>query len=148
MVELSIFGGEDGEAAARVMARAFADSPVYLAVFAHLSPEAQARALLRAKRGFVAAMAHHGESRVARVDGAIAGATLVTAPGHYPLSWGDEIRQSMGCATTGPTAIVRFLQLTAYMRRVHLKKPHFYLFAIGVEPALQGAASGRLCFAS
>jgi ribosomal protein S18 acetylase RimI-like enzyme len=147
MADLALLGAADAAAAAGALARAFADSPVYLAVLANLSPEARGRALVRVKRGFVSAMAPHGESRVARTGGEVAGVTLITAPGGYPLSWLDEIRQSVGCATTGPSAIARFLKITAYMRRRHIVEPHFYLFAIGVEPAQQGRGIGKTLLA-
>jgi ribosomal protein S18 acetylase RimI-like enzyme len=147
MADLAVLGVADAAAAAGALARAFADSPVYQAVLSTLSEDVRPRALLRVKRGFVSAMAHHGESRVARVGGTLAGTTLVTAPGAYPLSWLDEIRQAAGCATTGPTAIVRFLKVTAYMRSRHITEPHFSLFAIGVEPAQQGRGIGKALLA-
>jgi ribosomal protein S18 acetylase RimI-like enzyme len=147
MADLAVLGSDDARAAAGVLARAFADSPVYLAVLANLSEPGRARALERVKRGFVWAMAHNGECRVARKEGALAGVTLITAPGGYPLSWLDELRQSTGCATTGPVAIGRFLHVTAYMRRRHVKEPHFYLFAIGVEPTQQGRGIGKALLA-
>jgi ribosomal protein S18 acetylase RimI-like enzyme len=126
-----------------VLARAFVDSPVYLAVLAKSTDEARVRTLERVKGGFVSATAHHGASRVARDPNGVAGVSLVMAPGGYPLSWLDEVRQATGCATTGPGAIARFLKLTAYMRDRHVKGPHFYLFAIGVEPSRQGRGVGK-----
>jgi ribosomal protein S18 acetylase RimI-like enzyme len=147
MLDVTLLGRADERGAAETLARAFDDSPVYRAVFSGFSDARRGRALLRAKVGFVSAMAHQGESRVARDGSVLAGATLIIAPGRYPLSWLDEIRQSSGCATTGPTAIARFLKLTAYMRRLHIPEPHFYLFAIGVEPARQGRGVGKALLA-
>jgi ribosomal protein S18 acetylase RimI-like enzyme len=147
MLDVTLLGRADERGAAETLARAFDDSPVYRAVFSRFSDVGRGRALVRVKAGFVSAMAHHGESRVARDGGVLAGTTIVTAPGRYPLSWLDEIRQSTGCATTGPIAIARFLRLSAYIRRVHIKEPHFYLFAIGVEPSRQGRGVGKALLA-
>ncbi len=134
----------DAEAATLVLARAFVDSPVYRAVLTSRTEEARLKTLLRVKGGFVRAFLPNGECRVARdTDGKVVGVTLSAAPGHYPLSPWAEIVQSTGCATTGPVAIARFLRLTAYMRRLHHKGPHYYLFAIGVDPAHQGRGIGR-----
>jgi ribosomal protein S18 acetylase RimI-like enzyme len=131
-------------AAAIVLARAFADSPVYAAVLTAKTIEARVRVLQRVKLGFVRATAHNGECRVAcEGAGEPAGVALVVPPGGYPLSPWGEIVQATGCATTGPSAIVRFLTLTAYMRRRHLREPHFYLFALGVLPELQGRGVGK-----
>jgi ribosomal protein S18 acetylase RimI-like enzyme len=136
---------EDDAGAAGVLARAFSDSPVYAAVLGPREPSALVRTLVRVKRGFVRAARHHGESRVARAEasGELLGVTLTFPPGAYPLSLRDELLQATGCATTGPVAITRFLRLTAYMRHRHLDAPHFYLFAIGVEPAQQGRGVGK-----
>ncbi len=146
--DVNALADEHARPAAGVLARAFADSPVYVAVLPARTPAARAKTLERVKYGFVRATLRHGASRVARDGaGALLGVSLVIGPGGYPLSWRDELAQSSGCATTGPAAIARFLRLTAYMRRRHLAGPHFYLFALGVEPAQQGRGVGRALLA-
>lgn len=147
MRQVTLLEATDTLDAAQVLGHAFADSPVYLAVFSHLEEARRRRAITRAKHGFVRAMGHHGDSRVVRLGGSIAAVSLVTAPGRYPLSWTDEILQSTGCAANGPTAIGRFLRLTAYMRERHIKEPHFYLFALGVLPDQQGRGLGKTLLA-
>ncbi len=143
MLQVDLLDKPDRRAAAGLLARAFADSPVYAAVLTDRDAGARVRTLERVKHGFVTATAYHGECRRAREGDQLLGVSLVVAPGGYPLSWRDEIVQATGCATTGPVAIARFLKLTAYMRGRHLAGPHFYLFAIGVEPAHQGRGVGK-----
>jgi ribosomal protein S18 acetylase RimI-like enzyme len=71
------------------------------------------------------------------------GCSLVMPPGTYPLSVRDEFMQAVGCATTGPTAIFRFLRLGSYVTAHHIKEPHFYLFVLGVDPPRQGRGIGK-----
>jgi GNAT superfamily N-acetyltransferase len=137
----------DAAAAAGVLARAFADSPVYRVVLAGASDLARVRALRRVKRGFVAALQGQGASRAAFLEGQLAGIALTVCPGRFPLSIREELLQAAGCATTGAAAIVRLLRLTAYMRARHPAEPHFYLFALGVEPAAQGKGVGKALLA-
>ena len=145
--EVFALATDDALPAAEVLARAFDDSPVYLAVLRGHDDRARGRALERVKHGFVKAAVPHGGCRAIWRDGRMVGVTLVNGPGEYPLSWIDEVRQATGCATTGPGAILRFLKLTAYMRERHPKEPHFYLFAIGVLPSEQGHGLGRALLA-
>ncbi len=149
MLPVSPLEPRDASGAAGVLARAFEDSPVYAAVLTERSPAARLRTLTRVKRGFVAALQHHGESRAVRdpATADLVGVALVLGLGGYPLSMRDELFQSAGCVTAGPLAIARFLRLTAYMRRRHLAEPHFYLFALGVEPARQGRGVGKALLA-
>jgi ribosomal protein S18 acetylase RimI-like enzyme len=147
MPDVALLEKPDARAAAGVLARAFTDSPVYAAVLDGLTDGERTRILERVKLGFVRATLRHGECRVAREGGSVVGVTLIMAPGGYPLSAWDEIVQATGCATTGPVAIVRFLRLSAYMRERHLRGPHFYLFAIGVEPSHQGRGIGKALLA-
>ncbi len=134
-------------AAAALLSRAFAESPVFVAVLSNLPEASRLSALQRVKQGFVDAAVHHGECRTAHVDGSLAAVALIVPPGAYPFSILDEIRQSLGCATTGPRAIARFLRISAYLRQRHITEPHYYLYAIGVEPALQGRGLGKALLA-
>jgi ribosomal protein S18 acetylase RimI-like enzyme len=143
MIQIDVLDARDARAAAGVLARAFSDSPVYAAVLGDSDDSSRVRTLERVKRGFVAASVHHGTCRVARDGRDILGVSLVLPPHAYPLSIRDEILQSAGCATAGPTAIVRFLRLSAYLRKRHLTGPHFYLFVLGVEPSHQGRGIGK-----
>jgi len=143
MPDVTLLQRPDSIDASGVLARAFADSPVYAAVLTDKNEAARLKTLTRVKAGFVSATVGHRESRVVREGDRVVGVSLVMAPGGYPLSWADEIRQSTGCATTGPTAILRFLKLTAYMRKRHEPRPHFYLFAIAVDPSRQGRGIGK-----
>ena len=137
----------DTKGATLVLARAFSNSPVYAAVLRGDTDADRERTLMRVKRGFVASVVRHGECRAVRDEDKIIGVTVIHAPGQYPLSFRDEIVQATGCATTGPVAIMRFLKISAYMRERHLKGPHYYLFAIAVDPAFQGRGIGKALLA-
>jgi ribosomal protein S18 acetylase RimI-like enzyme len=147
MLEIRPLEEKEAARGAALLARAFAESPVYVAVLSEFTAATRLTALQRIKHGFLKAAAHHGACRTAYVDGALAGVSLVLPPGGYPFSIRDELRQSLGCATTGPTAITRFLRISGYLRKRHLAEPHFYLYAIGVEPSHQGRGIGKALLA-
>jgi ribosomal protein S18 acetylase RimI-like enzyme len=133
---------QQAQVAAAVLARAFDDSPVFLAVLAHMGEARRRAALARVKWGFVQAIVRHHDASAIWVGDELAGVRLVVAPGGYPPSLSQEVWLSLGCATTGPTAILRFLRLGAYVTRRHLAGPHYYLFEIGIDPSLQGRGLG------
>jgi ribosomal protein S18 acetylase RimI-like enzyme len=139
-------GREDAARAAEVLARAFVDVPIYRAVFAGASTEARLSALRRVKRGFVEASLRHHDPRALFVGDALAACMLVMRPSELPISWTSEWWQSLGCATTSPRAIARFLRLRSYFGKKHaphMAEPHFYLFVLGVDPLHQRRGYGR-----
>lgn len=126
-----------------VLARAFTDNPGLCAVISHLDRAARGEALRGVKSGFARASVRFGEARGAWVDGALAGASLVYAPGQYPLSLRAFAEVASGCLQPRLTpALVRFLRIDRWMSKRHLLDPHFYLMVLGVEPALHGKGVG------
>ena len=133
----------DVAAAGDVLGRAFGDNPGLVAVLAHLSRDARLRALPGIKRGFARAAIRFGEARGAWEGDRLVGASLVYAPGQYPLSVRAFAAVASGCAhpRLWPAAL-RFLHINAWMEKRHQKAPHFYLMVLGVEPALHGKGVG------
>jgi ribosomal protein S18 acetylase RimI-like enzyme len=137
---------QDAARAADVLARAFMTSPTYQAIFAGASDERRLELLRRVKRGFVESSLRHHAPRALFAGDALAACMLVMRPAELPISWSSEAWQSMGCATTGPRAIIRFLRLRAHFAKKHephMKEPHFYLFVLGVDPLHQRRGYGR-----
>src|SRR5262245_60306810 len=119
---------DDVPTAGAVLGRAFADSPTYLAILAHLGDAKRPRAVERVKRGFADAAVHYR-----RAEGAFDGDTLIAvsltmAPGQYPIRLGAFARKAVGCVRAGPRALRNFLRADSYMQWHHLKEPHHYLF--------------------
>jgi ribosomal protein S18 acetylase RimI-like enzyme len=140
---------ERGDAAlgGAVLGRAFVDSPGYHALLSHLDGTRRAIALERVKRGFVEAAVRFHEAKGVWVDGELAGASLVQAPGQYPTSLRAEAWQSAGCARTGLRGIANFIRMRSYIAKHHLREPHYYLFVLGIEPKFQGRGLGRALLA-
>lgn len=129
--------------AASVLGRAFGDNPAYHALLPFLSDDARHRAVERVKRGFVQAAVRHQVAEAIIREGRVAAAMLVCDPGQYPPSLAAKAWQATGCATTGLRGVRNFLVYDAFTSRLHLREPHFYLFVLGVDPALQGRGLGK-----
>jgi GNAT superfamily N-acetyltransferase len=120
---------------AAVMARAFYDDPP----FTWMLPDPKTR-LKRLGRFFAvearAAALAHGGVDVALVGDEVIGGAIWRPPGH----WGTEqLRTVLGLVRALGPRIRAAAALSQAMARAHPREPHWYLFAIGVDPARQGS---------
>jgi len=129
-----------------VLGRAFADSPGYCAILAHLGAR-RAKHVVRVKTGFTDAAVHHQVAEGAFLDGRLVGAALIMEPGDWPIPLGAFARQARGFLRAGPRAIANFLRADGYMGKRHPEVAHHYLFVLGVEPAMQGRGIGKALLA-
>ncbi len=129
-----------------VLSRAFIDNPATLAILPYPTRRRQA-ALARAMRGFVECTRRAGQASIVAVDGRVAGAMLTYAPGTRPnglaLGW-----LAFGPLTAGPRALARYIAADLYLRKIHFKPPHWYLFVLGIDPELQGRGLGSQLIAT
>jgi ribosomal protein S18 acetylase RimI-like enzyme len=80
--------------------------------------------------------------------GDFAGAAVWVPPERWRFSLLDEARVAPGVlAVFGVAGSLRLLKLLAGVERVHLHEPHYYLFAIGTDPAQQGRGVGAALLA-
>ncbi len=128
--------------AASLLARAFFDNPGTEALLKGVAPPRRSRVLERTFHGCVQGARRHGLADVALLDGRLAAASLVFAPGPRcpPLSALPWIL--WGPLRAGPKLAVRYGRLGAALDEVHPKHPHYYLFVLGAEPELQGRGLG------
>lgn len=138
----------DLRAVARVLARAFDDSPVTRWIV----PSTRIRPLaLRSFFGSGARDAHrHGRVWVAEDAGRIVGASVWLPPGTYPMPVSRELRSSwpiLRLFPIAPASLRRALRYQAAVARVHPELEHWYLVAIGVEPQRQGGGLGTMLLA-
>ena len=134
---------EDVAAAGALLGRAFQDNPVYRAIFAHLDDAARARAVGRMKLAFTDAAVRWQEAEGIWVDGQLAGASLICAPGQYPHRLAAFLRHARGTFGMGWRSIGQLLRADAYIRSRHTHVPHYYLFVLGIDPARQRQGLGR-----
>jgi GNAT superfamily N-acetyltransferase len=119
---------------AAVMARAFYDDPPFI----WMLPDPRTR-LKRSRRFFAAltrdkALAHGGVD-VAFVGTEVVGAAIWRPPGHRETA---QLRTVLGLVRAFGRRTRAAAALANALERAHPREPHWYLFAIGVDPARQG----------
>jgi GNAT superfamily N-acetyltransferase len=119
---------------AAVMARAFYDDPPFM----WLLPDPKTR-LKRLRRMFAAlargeALAHGGVD-VTIVGNEVVGAAIWRPPGHWE---NEQLRTVLGLVRAFGRRTRAAAALAQAMARAHPREPHWYLFAIGVDPSWQG----------
>jgi ribosomal protein S18 acetylase RimI-like enzyme len=130
---------DDHDAVARVLARAFDRDPVANYMLRHEGLERAFGTFFRH------AVLPHREAWLASADGAdgVDGVALWTPPGKWSTS---SLRLlAMGPALLAAVGAKRALARALAAQRVqdrHPKKPHWYLFTIGVDPDKQGRGVG------
>ncbi len=122
---------------ATVMARAFYDDPPFI----WMLPDSATR-LERVRRFFATftrgeALAHGGVD-VACVGSQIAGAAIWLPPGHWAPGLAGQLRTLPGFVRAFGRRLGAAAALGQAMARAHPRDPHWYLCAIGVDPARQG----------
>lgn len=128
--------------AGAVLAQAFHTNPGFLALLPDDSP-AQRLALCTALlTSFVRAVCHHGHIELVEESGAVQAVALMFAPGQYPPPFGFQLRTTWPVLRTGFARTRRFDRMDRYMRKNHERAPHWYLWFLGVQPALQGRGLG------
>jgi GNAT superfamily N-acetyltransferase len=119
---------------AAVMARAFYDDPPFI----WMLPDPRTR--LKRSRRFFAALARgealaRGGVDVVLVGTEVAGAAIWRPPGHWET---EQLRTVLHLARALGRRTGAAVALSRAMARAHPREPHWYLFAIGVDPARQG----------
>jgi len=133
-------------AAVRVLARAFRDNPLNVAVIGR-SSEQRERANLHGMRMTLRAAC--GQGLLLRgcepdaAPAAVHGALIAIPPDCYPLPPApllDQLRCTLG---QGWRVMRRWGEVHEVLREVHPVPPHWYVFVVGVDPARQGRGIGR-----
>jgi ribosomal protein S18 acetylase RimI-like enzyme len=90
----------------------------------------------------------HARQELVFTVGDFAAAAVWMPPGTWRFTLGDEARVAPGVvAAFGAMGTVRLLKLLVGVERVHLREPHYYLFAIGTDPEQQGRGAGSALLA-
>jgi GNAT superfamily N-acetyltransferase len=133
----------DVRPAARVLARAFDDSPI----MRYLVPRDRVRALGTATffRATLRDALAYGETWVTTVDRDLVGAAVWLPPGAYPQGTRRQLAQLLrllAVAPIAPLALVRSLRYVQRVEAAHPGGPHWYLETLGVDPSHQGRGLG------
>ncbi len=129
-----------------VLARAFQDDPMWRWALGKDGTD-ERRARLERFFGGIARVLHP-RNELTFTAGDFAGAAVWMAPGRWRFSLADEARLAPTVlATFGGAGTLRLLRLFVGVERAHLREPHYYLVAIGADPAYQGRGVGAALLA-
>jgi ribosomal protein S18 acetylase RimI-like enzyme len=137
---------EERPAAAGVLARAFRDSPLNVAVIGS-DPQRRLRANLHGAEALLPVAMAEGLVLAAREGGATRGLLVATRPFGWPLpapSLRAHLRRVCG---QGLRVARRWGQVFEALARVHPREPHWYLATLGVDPLAQRGGVGSALLA-
>jgi len=124
-----------------VLARAFQDDPMWRWALGRDGTDERRARLERFFDGIARII--HARHELTYTAGDVAGAAVWMPPGQWKFRLVDEARLAPTVlGAFGATGTVRLLKLLTGVERVHLREPHYYLFAIGADPAHQGRGVG------
>ena len=138
----------DRDRAAHVLARAFRDNPLNVAVIGDAAPERRVRANLHSIRALLPVACCHGRVLGAQRDGRLAGVLIATLPNLHPLpppSLGASLRSLVG---QGLRVSRRWREVFDTLSALHPVAPHHYLGTLGVDPPLQRRGLGSALLAA
>jgi ribosomal protein S18 acetylase RimI-like enzyme len=130
------------EQAARVLARAFRDNPLNVAVVGTDEPARRLRCNLHGMRASLASAIRHGEALTASLDGRVAGGLIAVQPGAYPLPAPGPLGQLRCLLGQGWRAAARWGEVFESLQAHHPTAPHWYLGTLGVDPPLRRRGIG------
>ena len=134
--------------AVEVLARAFRDNPLNVAVIRSEDPARRVHSNHHGTRALLPVAEVYGEVRVACSGGAVVAALLATPPHAYPLPppW---LPSRLRCLLAqGWSVARRWSEVFEALDALHPVEPHWYLGALGVDPDLQGRGLGGALLAS
>ncbi len=142
--EVSVGPLRDSErpAAVRVLARAFRDNPLNLAVIRQADPARRLRSNVHGMRALLAVAVTHGQALGGHCEGRLVGALVATPPHAYPLPPPPLLARLRCLAGQGFGVARRWSAVFDAVSALHPAEPHYYLGTLGVDPEHQGRGVG------
>lgn len=128
--------------AGEVLAHAFHTNPGFEALLPDDPPVQRLALATPVLTSFVRAVMLHGEVELIEEADEVQAVALMFAPDQYPPGLGFQLRTTWPVLRTGVRRARRFEHMDRYMRKHHERAPHWYLWFLGVLPALQGRGLG------
>lgn len=135
-------GEAECRAAAEVLARAFRDNPLNVAVIRSPDRSVRTRCNLHGMLALLPVAQVHGRVLFARVDGRPAGALVAARPLGYPLPAPSLVSRFRCVLGQGWGVARRWGQVFEALDALHPIEPLGYLGSLGVAPVLQGRGVG------
>jgi ribosomal protein S18 acetylase RimI-like enzyme len=136
------------EAAVQLLARAFRDNPLNVAVIGSVDPALRLRVNAHGLRALLPTAQAHGRVRVRRIGGELAAVLIAAPPDAFPLpaaSFAQRLRSSFG---QGLRVARRWAAVFEALAPLHPPEPHWYLSTLGVDPREQRRGLGRALLAA
>jgi ribosomal protein S18 acetylase RimI-like enzyme len=133
-------------AAERVLAHAFRDSPLNVAVIGP-DPERRLRANLHGVRALLPVALSHGLVLAAHGSGVPRGVLIATRPFGWPLPPPPLVASLRRVFGQGLRVARRWGLVFEALARVHPVEPHWYLATLGVDPQAWGRGVGTALLA-
>jgi ribosomal protein S18 acetylase RimI-like enzyme len=144
---LGALRASEREPAVQVLARAFRDNPLNVAVIGPGDPERRRRANAHGLRSLIPVAHAHGGVRALRADGELAAVLIASAPGAHPLPPAPLPARLRCLFGQGLRVARRWAEVFHELAPLHPAEPHWYLGTLGVEPARQHRGLGRALLA-
>lgn len=129
--------------AVKVLAGAFVDDPISVAVYPKFSIPRRIDALQVDFKAEVRLCMRRGYPILAQEDSVVLGAAVIYAPGGYPFSRVDQWKLLLSSILGNGLYNVRdWMHWLDEVDKHHPAEPHFYLEYIAVEPGYQGMGVG------
>jgi len=142
-LEIGPLGPGQARPAARVLAAAFLDDPIAVAI----GPRRRGHRRLTSPLSFAGIVAacrsHGGRIVVARRGGTVVGVSIAFDPGRWPISDAAFVYELAWVLAAGPLPVRRGIAFDRMVRNAHVEHEHLYLWFLGVDPAEQGRGVGR-----
>lgn len=130
-----------------VLARAFRDNPLNVAVIGEHRAARRLRSNLHGMRSLLPVAEAHGDVLAARLGGRLVGTLISAPPGAYPLPPPDVLSRLRCIAGQGIRVAIRWGQVFEALRAHHPCEPSWYLGTLGVDPDFQGRGVGSALLA-
>lgn len=137
----------ESEVAVQLLARAFRDNPLNVAVIDSGDPARRLLVNAHGLRSLLPSAHAHGRVRVRRADGALAAVLIAAPPDGFPLPPPSFLRRVRSVLGQGLRVAQRWAQVFETLASLHPSEPHWYLSTLGVDPTRQGRGIGRTLLA-
>jgi len=131
------------EAAVQLLARAFRDNPLNVAVIGSDDPVRRTVVNAHGLRSLLPSAERHGRVQALRVAGELRALLIAAPPRAFPLPAASlwlRLRSTFG---QGLRVAERWAEVFATLAPLHPPGPHWYLSTLGVDPASQHRGLGR-----
>lgn len=144
---MSVLLAREREAAVQLLARAFCDNPLNVAVIGSSDPVRRLLVNAHGLRSLLPIAQAHGRVRARRDDGVLAAVLISAPPDAFPLPPPSLARRLRSAFGQGLRVARRWAVVFETLAPLHPPEPHWYLSTLGVDPIRQHHGIGQALLA-